>query len=230
MKKIITVICVFALTFSISVVLESALKSDRFVNTSNGSSSINLVIDAGHGGKDAGTIGINGEEEKTVNLSIAEKLYDFASVSGISCFMVRNGDYLVYSNKDDQSLSDLYNRLDYVNSIDNSVLISIHQNHFDSEAEWGTQIWYSPNDDNSKLLADNILSVIKDNLQKENKRENKKSDDSYYLLYKATVPSVMVECGFMSNTEENSKLQDDSYQNQMAYSIMLGFCDYQAKG
>ena len=229
MKRLITVICVFFLTFSVSVVIFSALKSDRFVSNHQSEKGTNLVIDAGHGGNDAGTIGINGEKEKEVNLNIAKKLYDFASAAGVSCVLVRDGDYLVYDNDDDKSRSDLYNKRDFINSINNATLISIHQNHFENEAEWGTQIWYSPNDEYSKILADSILTITKDNLQKENKRENKKSDDSYYLLYKAKVPSVMVECGFMSNTKENEKLQEDSYQNQMAYSIMLGFCDYQSK-
>lgn len=225
MKKIITVITVFVLTFCLGLGINNVFQTVKTANTYS-SNKTNLVIDAGHGGIDAGTIGVDGTNEKVINLSIAQKLYDFASVSGISCNLVRDGDYLVYNDNSDKSRSDLYNRMDYINSIDNSTLISIHQNHFENEAEWGTQIWYSPNDDLSKILADNILSITKDFLQKENRRENKKSDNSYYLLYKAQVPSVMVECGFMSNTEENTKLQDDNYQSKMAYSIMLGFCDY----
>lgn len=225
MKKIITVITVFVLTFCLGLGINNVFQTVKTANTYS-SNKTNLVIDAGHGGIDAGTIGVDGTNEKVINLSIAQKLYDFASVSGISCNLVRDGDYLVYNDNSDKSRSDLYNRMDYINSIDNSTLISIHQNHFENEAEWGTQIWYSPNDDLSKILADDILSITKDFLQKENRRENKKSDNSYYLLYKAQVPSVMVECGFMSNTEENTKLQDDNYQSKMAYSIMLGFCDY----
>lgn len=225
MKKIITVITVFVLTFCLGLGINNVFQTVKTANTYS-SNKTNLVIDAGHGGIDAGTIGVDGTNEKVINLSIAQKLYDFASVSGISCNLVRDGDYLVYNDNSDKSRSDLYNRMDYINSIDNSTLISIHQNHFENEAEWGTQIWYSPNDNLSKILADDILSITKDFLQKENRRENKKSDNSYYLLYKAQVPSVMVECGFMSNTEENSKLQDDNYQSKMAYSIMLGFCDY----
>lgn len=225
MKKIITVITVFVLTFCLGLGINNVFQTVKTANTYS-SNKTNLVIDAGHGGIDAGTIGVDGTNEKVINLSIAQKLYDFASVSGISCNLVRDGDYLVYNDNSDKSRSDLYNRMDYINSIDNSTLISIHQNHFENEAEWGTQIWYSPNDDLSKILADDILSITKDFLQKENRRENKKSDNSYYLLYKAQVPSVMVECGFMSNNEENSKLQDDNYQSKMAYSIMLGFCDY----
>lgn len=187
---------------------------------------VNLVIDPGHGGIDAGTIGTDGAKEKDINLSIALILYDFAMVSGISAFLTRDGDYLVYGENDDKTRSDLYNRMDYINSIENSVLISIHQNHFDDEKEWGMQVWYSPNDDLSKILADNILKIDKLNIQQENTRLNKRSDNSYYLLYKSQVPSVMVECGFMSNNEENKKLQENVYQMQLAYSIMLGFSEF----
>lgn len=234
MKKTVTVssiICICLSVIVIALCISSAINGSIPVNTTSQGSRVNLVIDAGHGGIDAGTIGINGEKEKDVNLSIAKKLYDFASVSGYSCFLVRDGDYLVYKDGDDKKRSDLYNRFDYINSVNNSVLISIHQNHFENEAEWGTQIWYSPNDETSSILADCILKSVKNNIQdqKDNKRENKKSDNSYYLLYKAKVPSVMVECGFMSNIKENNNLQDNNYQNQMAYSIMLGFCGFQAK-
>lgn len=187
---------------------------------------VNLVIDPGHGGIDAGTIGTDGAKEKDINLSIALILYDFAMVSGISAFLTRDGDYLVYGENDDKTRSDLYNRMDYINSIENSVLISIHQNHFEDEKEWGMQVWYSPNDDLSKILADNILKIDKQNIQQENTRLNKRSDNSYYLLYKSRVPSVMVECGFMSNNEENRKLQENLYQMQLAYSIMLGFSEF----
>ena len=81
------------------------------------------------------------------------------------------------------------------------------------------QIWFSPNDDKSPILADSILNITKKFLQHDSKRFNKKSD-------KATVPSVMVECGFMSNTEENSNLQKEIYQNKLAYLIMLGLNEY----
>ncbi len=229
MKKILTVITTFVLCISMSLAINNFFKKSMMANSHITSTKTTLVIDAGHGGRDSGTIGIDGTNEKNINLSIAKKLNDFALVSGFSSVLIRDGDYLFYNNGDDKSRSDLYNRLDFVNNINNATLISIHQNHFENEAEWGTQIWYSPNDDLSKQLADSILGITKENLQKDNRRENKKSDNSYYILYKAKHPSVMVECGFMSNSEENKKLQDDKYQNQMAYSIFLGFGDYVAK-
>lgn len=199
------------------------------VNTQNVNNTINrqitYVIDAGHGGKDCGTVGIDGALEKNINLSIATILYDFFNACGINAILIRNGDYEIYKEGEGRTRSDLYNRLDFVNSIDNSRLISIHQNHFENEKEHGCQIWYSANTDTSKIMADSILKAINENTQKDNKRQNKASDNSYYILYKATVPSIMIECGFMSNYEENKNLQDTEYQTNIAFSVLEGICE-----
>lgn len=199
------------------------------VNTQNVNNTINqqitYVIDAGHGGKDCGTVGIDGALEKNINLSIATILYDFLNACGINAILIRNGDYEIYKEGEGRTRSDLYNRLDFVNSIDNSRLISIHQNHFENEEEHGCQIWYSANTDTSKIMADSILKAINENTQKDNKRQNKASDNSYYILYKATVPSIMIECGFMSNYEENKNLQDTEYQTNIAFSVLEGICE-----
>lgn len=184
-----------------------------------------VIIDPGHGGIDVGTVGIDGSLEKNINLSISLDLYDYLMVSGINTVLTRDGDYEVYRAGEQRIKSDLYNRMDFINSVPDSILISIHQNHFENEAEWGTQVWFSPNDEISPTLADKILQSVKKNIQPENKRENKVSDNSYYILYKAQKPSVMVECGFVSNKNENNKLQDKEYQKDMAYSIFAGICE-----
>lgn len=184
-----------------------------------------VIIDPGHGGIDVGTVGIDGSLEKNINLSISLDLYDYLMVSGINTVLTRDGDYEVYKTGEERTKSDLYNRMDFINSVPDSILISIHQNHFENEAEWGTQVWFSPNDEISPTLADKILRSVKKNIQPENKRENKVSDNSYYILYKAQKPSVMVECGFVSNKNENNKLQDKEYQKDMAYSILAGICE-----
>ena len=184
-----------------------------------------VIIDPGHGGIDVGTVGIDGSLEKNINLSISLDLYDFLMVSGINTVLTRDGDYEMYRAGEQRTKSDLYNRMDYINSVPDSILISIHQNHFENETEWGTQVWYSPNDDISPTIADKILNSVKKNIQPENKRENKVSDNSYYILYKAQKPSVMVECGFVSNENENKRLQDKEYQRDMAYSILVGICE-----
>lgn len=184
-----------------------------------------VIIDPGHGGIDVGTVGVDGSLEKNINLSVSLDLYDFLSVSGINAVLTRDGDYEVYKQGETRSKSDLYNRMDFIKSIPNSMLISIHQNHFENEAEWGSQVWYSPNDEVSPIIAEKILNSIKQNTQPDNTRSNKKSDNSYYILYKAQKPSVMVECGFVSNEKENKKLQDAEYQKDIAYSILTGVCE-----
>lgn len=226
MKKLLISIFVLIFTFVSCFGINQIIDNTVFTNNNLHQNRVNLVIDAGHGGLDAGTIGVDGAKEKDINLKISLMLYDFAMVSGINSSLIRDGDYLFYKDNDDKNRSDLYNRLDYINTIENATLISIHQNHFTDEREWGMQIWYSPNTDNSKIIADNILEIFKQNIQPNNNRLNKKSDNSYYLLHKASVPSVMVECGFMSNNDENKKLQDSEYQGNIAFSIVLGFSKY----
>ena len=199
MKKATLIVLVVIFTFISCLGINTYFKHNFAVNNEAKSNRINLVIDAGHGGIDAGTIGVDNANEKDINLGIALKLYDFIRISGINASLIRSGDYQFYKKGDNTKRSDLYNRM---------------------------QIWYSPNDNKSPILADSILNVTKEFLQPDNKRLNKKSDSSYYLLHKAKVPSVMVECGFMSNREENKKLQDEKYQNKLAYLIMLGLNIY----
>lgn len=227
MKKALMIL--FSGFLLIAVCINLSCKIDNYLVKTVGINNIQtrktVIIDPGHGGIDVGAVGIDGSLEKNINLSISLDLYDFLMVSGINAVLTRDGDYEVYRAGEQRTKSDLYNRMDYINSVPDSILISIHQNHFENEAEWGTQIWYSPNDEKSPTLADKILNSVKKNIQPENKRINKKSDDSYYILYKAQKPSVMVECGFVSNENENKRLQDNEYQRDMAYSVLTGICE-----
>lgn len=227
MKKALMIL--FSGFLLIAVCINISYKIDdvmvKTVGINNVKTKKTVIIDPGHGGIDVGTVGIDGSLEKNINLSISLDLYDYLMVSGINTVLTRDGDYEVYKAGEKRTKSDLYNRMDYINSVPDSILISIHQNHFENEAEWGTQVWFSPNDEISPTLADKILQSVKKNIQPENKRENKVSDNSYYILYKAQKPSVMVECGFVSNKNENNKLQDKEYQKDMAYSILAGICE-----
>lgn len=227
MKKALMIL--FSGILLIAVCINISYKIDdvmvKTVGINNVKTKKTVIIDPGHGGIDVGTVGIDGSLEKNINLSISLDLYDYLMVSGINAVLTRDGDYEVYRAGEKRTKSDLYNRMDFINSVPDSILISIHQNHFENEAEWGTQVWFSPNDEISPTLADKILQSVKKNIQPENKRENKVSDNSYYILYKAQKPSVMVECGFVSNRNENNKLQDKEYQKDMAYSILAGICE-----
>lgn len=227
MKKALMIL--FSGFLLIAVCINISYKIDdvmvKTVGINNVKTKKTVIIDPGHGGIDVGTVGIDGSLEKNINLSISLDLYDYLMVSGINTVLTRDGDYEVYKAGEKRTKSDLYNRMDFINSVPDSILISIHQNHFENETEWGTQVWFSPNDEISPTLADKILRSVKKNIQPENKRENKVSDNSYYILYKAQKPSVMVECGFVSNKNENNKLQDKEYQKDMAYSILAGICE-----
>ncbi len=226
MKKSLVIFMSFILLFAFTFSINVAVKKVKYVESQKILNRKTIVLDAGHGGKDSGTTAADGTLEKDINLGIVLNLYDFLRFSGINAVTIRNNDSECYPPKSDTSRSDLYNRLDFVNSIGNPVLVSIHQNHFEDTSEWGMQVWYTANEESSKILADNILDISKSFLQPDNERCNKQSDDSYYILYKAAAPSVMVECGFMSNTEENNKLKNDKYQKQLSYTILMGINKY----
>lgn len=146
MKKLLIVFICSILAFAGAFYLcDKADESISYVVGYNHNRPV-IVIDAGHGGVDVGTVGIDGCAEKEINLSIALDLYDFLSVCGYDCKLTRAGDYEVFADNEERTKSDLYNRMDYINSFSPCILISVHQNHFENESEHGTQIWYSPND------------------------------------------------------------------------------------
>ena len=105
-------------------------------------------------------------------------------------------------------------------------MISIHQNYF-SEARYnGTQVFFSANHPDSALLAEYVRRMVVDWTQPQNTRELKKATDGIYLLYHSTTPTVLVECGFLSNPEERDKLKTPAYQQQLAFAIAAGYWNY----
>lgn len=189
-----------------------------------------VIIDAGHGGEDSGAVD-NGLLEKDINLDIALKLRDFLTVSGYTVVMTRDTDVSIYdssaSTVREKKVSDLQNRVSIVNSNKNNILISIHQNKFEQSQYYGAQMFYSPNNPESETLAESIRQSVTGLLQNENKRELKQAEESIYILNKATVPAVIVECGFLSNPDEAQKLSTEEYRSKMAFAIFCGFLDYQ---
>lgn len=188
-----------------------------------------LIIDAGHGGEDGGAVSDNGVLEKDLNLLIANDTADLLFLFGFDVTKTRNDDISLSTDEDTvrfRKVADMKKRLEIFNSSENNVVISIHQNKFTESKYYGTQIFYSPNNDKSKTLAKNIKFSVKCLLQPENERECKEADSGIYLLKNTDKPAVIVECGFISNYEECQKLLTDSYQKQMSYSIVAGFLDY----
>lgn len=187
-----------------------------------------IIIDAGHGGDDGGATA-NGIVEKNINLSISKVLSDIFTSNGYNVIMTRTDDKSINTDGTtlrEKKVSDMKNRLEIYNSDENNIVISIHQNKFQQEKYSGTQIFYSTNNENSKVLAESIRNSVVNLLQPENTRECKKATKEIYLLYNAKIPAVIVECGFISNYSEAEKLKTDSYQKQLAFSIYLGVLDY----
>ncbi|MBR1443113.1 MAG: N-acetylmuramoyl-L-alanine amidase [Firmicutes bacterium] len=180
---------------------------------------LNIVIDAGHGGFDPGKVA-NGIDEKVINLQIAHKL---------QLYLEQGGSYVMNTRTEDNSLSeekrgDLKERINIANSDDVDMMISIHQNSFPNSSVRGAQVFYYKNSRESRQLAEAIQKRIRD-ADDTNKREAKASGD-YYILKKSNVPAVIVECGFLSNDMEKEKLQNEKYQEKIAWAIYLGVNDF----
>ena len=163
----------------------------------------------------------DGTVEKEINLKIALKLKDFLKLGGYEVIMTRDSDVSTDDVETDKiatrKKSDLKNRLK---------LVSIHLNKFTTSAAAGSQVFYSAGREESKKLGDDIQKSIVRLLQPENSRVNKQATSSTYILYNATLPAVLVECGFLSNTAELKRLKTEEYQNKMAFSIFCGIMDY----
>lgn len=190
---------------------------------------ITVIIDAGHGGEDGGAE-VDGILEKDINLSIADKLADTLRLCGVHVTEIRDEDISVYDDSAqtlrEKKVSDLKHRVEIVNGSENNILVSIHQNKFDNSSYSGAQVFYSSNNDKSRVLAGSIRNSVLSLLQNDNTRELKPANSDIYLLDNATVPAVIVECGFLSNDEERAKLLDSGYQSEMAYSIAMGVLEY----
>lgn len=189
-----------------------------------------IIIDAGHGGEDGGAIGADGTNEKDINLEISLKLNDILTVMGYKTRMVRTTDISIHNENSitlrEKKVSDIRNRAAIMEEYENCFYVSIHQNKYEDSRIWGAQTFYSPNDEASKTLAQFIQTSIATELQPDNKRLIKESGTSIYVLYNATKPAVMVECGFISNPNELSQLKTEEYQSKMAFSIMSGIINY----
>lgn len=185
-----------------------------------------VVIDAGHGGNDPGKVGINNALEKDINLSIAILLKKMLEAEDIEVIMTRETDKGLYDeNAKNKKVQDMKRRCEIIGKANSVVTISIHQNSYHEEYVNGAQVFYFQHSDNAKKLAEIIQTQLQTHVQPNNKR-SAKNNASYYLLKKTDATAVIVECGFLSNYEEASKLIDENYQQKLAWAIHLGILQY----
>ncbi len=188
--------------------------------------SITIILDPGHGGEDPGAID-NNVTEKEINLLVAHKTALFLRLSGYSVIMTRTDDRLLYNDgeEDRKKYFDLYNRVKIAAGESNAIFISIHMNKFPLESCSGLQTFYSANHPQSANLATMLQDVSK-LLDPNNKRLAKPDLNTIFILKNLTIPSVLVECGFLSNPTEAKLLSTESYQDKLAFAIYCGIIKF----
>jgi N-acetylmuramoyl-L-alanine amidase len=228
----IVVVIIIAMASFIAVnisITKETMKNNERLQTSGKK----ILIDAGHGGMDGGTSSKSGTVEKNINLSIAKKLKTNLQNLGYEVVMTREDDAGLYLNSGtikSKYMEDLRNRCNLKQSSNCDMFVSIHLNYFTQSKYYGAQVWYSSFKD-SALLAGIIQKNLKEDLDSRNKRVQKPAKNAYRILRENdTMPSVIVECGFISNLEEEQKLKSDEYQDKIADSISKSIGEYYISG
>ena len=188
-----------------------------------------IIVDAGHGGEDAGATGINGVYEKDLNLQMALTLGEMLAEKGYTVVYTRTEDKMLYREDENikgiRKISDLKNRCLIAKEYPNAIFLSIHMNSFGDKKYSGLQVYYSTSNDSSMVLANSIQTSVKKELQPSNNRKIKEGK-GIYLLENISNTAVLIECGFLSNLDEAEKLSQKEYQKILSFSIVCGIIEY----
>ncbi len=188
-----------------------------------------IVLDAGHGKPDEGAESSSGTTEAETNLKITLKVQSLLEQSGSTVILTRSDENGIYdldkTTLREKKVSDVRNRVKIGNESQADIFVSIHLNKIPQEQYWGWQCFYKQNDEKSKLLAQSLQKNLNDAIQKDNKREPMQLT-SVYIMKHVEIPISIVECGFLSNKEEEQLLLTDEYQDKLAWGIYNGIMDY----
>ena len=185
-----------------------------------------VVLDAGHGGMDPGKVGVAGTLEKELNLELVYRVKRLLEQNNVQVVLTRESDAGLYTEADaNKKSADMRKRVEIINQEAPDLVVSIHQNSYTSPVCRGAQVFYYEGSETGRILAELLQSTIKKTLADGNTREAK-SNSSYYMLKKSAYTSVIVECGFLSNPEEEALLLTEEYQEKLAWAIHLGVLQY----
>ena len=213
MKKIFIILCITLMLLTRGIVYSKEI-NNKLVGKK-------IVLDAGHGGKDAGT-SVNGIEEKNINLSIVLKLKEELIKQGVDVIVTRDGDYdLSEPNANRRKKSDFDNRINLINNSDADLYLSIHINYLEDDRYYGAQTFYT---EGNERLANVIQDAFISNLKSPMKE--KELSNSIYMYKQLKVPGVLIECGFLSNKNERYLLNKDDYQDKIVSSIIEALIKY----
>lgn len=230
MKKFNRKVLITLITFGMSIIFfQNVVYSACSSSDINSNSKFTILIDPGHGGIDGGAETKDGILEKNINLKISNKLRDELKKEGYKVLMTRDSDKGLYTEDGrirKKKIEDLNNRAKMKKDTNCNLFISIHLNMFPQAKYYGAQVWYSKNEESRKLAKILQQNLIKD-LDSTNKRQEKAALNLYKVLRENdTMPSVIVECGFLSNYDEKERLNSDIYQDKIAKSIANSIKEY----
>lgn len=189
-----------------------------------------VYVNSPHGGIDGGCTSAEGVPEKGINLDILLRLRDLLEINGYEVKVTRDTDRSIHDEGivgiAEQKSSDMDNRLAIFNETDNALCLSIHQNQFTDAKYNGAQMFYSNSNKNSEALARALQSRFRELLQPDNNREIKLCGKELFLCYYSEKPTVMAECGFLSNPEEAAMLSTEDYREKVAFTLYTGISDF----
>lgn len=176
-----------------------------------------------------GAVSANGISEENINLKITLKVQSLLEQSGATVILTRSDENGVYdldkATLKEKKVSDIRNRVKIGNESSADIFVSIHLNKIPQSQYWGWQTFFRENDEQSKKIATSIQKSLNETIQKENKRESLKIEN-VYIVENVTIPIGIVECGFLSNPEEEKLLQQEEYQDKIAWGIYTGIMSY----
>lgn len=207
---ILVLFCFLAITYGASVATTTVAQLIPLERNAT------IVIDAGHGGVDGGATSVSGIPESQYNLEIARKLEDLFHLLGFQTKMIRRTDISVHTSGETiaaKKISDLRQRVRLVNDAENPVLLSIHQNTFSDGKYWGAQVFYGSKGESrelAQLLQEEFCKTVNPGSQRQVKKA-----EGIYLMQHIKGTGVLVECGFLSNPQEDAALRSAEYQRKI---------------
>ena len=231
-KKRITLILsgIFLSVFVFILTTGNAEEQNKYISTvSLPASGKTIVIDAGHGVPDEGAQSSNGTTEAETNFKIALKLQNLLEQSGCTVILTRSDENAIYDidskTLKQKKISDIKNRVKIGNESSADIFVSIHLNKIPQSQYDGWQTFYKEGSEDGARLAKTIQENLNKTIQKENNRIAK-TIDKIYIIKHVEIPTTIVECGFLSNPDEEKLLLEDEYQNKLAWGIYNGIIDY----
>lgn len=219
-KRRCLVYCLFLAM--VGVFMGVFIVNSPFAGVNQKGETLSVIVDAGHGLPDGGASGASGSIEQELNLDIALKLQEILEAKGIGVTMTRTDENGIWKDENQtirkKKVEDMNNRLKIMKKAHAHLFISIHMNSFPNHSASGLRIFYAPNHEEIKPLAEDIQLRIKD-ITNANTNIIKSADKSLFLMKNPPIPAILVECGFLSNPTEEKKLQDSDYQARLAWAI-----------